>query len=875
MTAAEVRISEWSARLGKPEHDERVRFRGTITDLSATIAGDTLQTAVQATGMLARFGDHYIGDTPWPVETDKARADRIATLLPAQTSFIPNGTPQVNLNARDVDRKKAADCLREQAGWTGSLLWETPDGTVRYDGSEQRGLSEMPPPRLAGSEIVQDPEWKQDMSRFITKVIVEYGLDPGEGAERPVATSGDGLVETKINTELSDAVSAQLVADLIVRRWGKPGIWDAPRVHTTTEILTAGGYESLLALNPGDTLETDMMADSPAVLGPVGKWFLEGWTETWDRRSKNGPLVHELLLSVSDYRRFTIVGEDPVLALSGPESWVFGRTPGPTITATVDPSINSGTIVLYCDNRQVGAPKAPVGGVVTWALTGKEIPVGVSTRLVASFSGVFGYWEADEALKVVDVQPPEGVALAFTVTPTTVHSGSNCTLDARVSAGRTLKVTARNLLLNPSCEGATTGWTPARGTAVATTRAMVSGSTVFDYTSTDGATNGGNYCYAHTAIGAITPGVPYTGYAHYEPKSTVCPSVQAHIQWWDSAGVYLSMSGPGAAVPAAPGTIVRPWVTGVAPTNAAKATVHITPAGAAVPVGDGYYCDAAMLHPGSTPLPYFDGDNPDTETVDYSWRGTPHNSASEQAQVTTGTQYPPGTITWQYSTNGGTSWANWYTDSLVKGVARRAWKSEKPDLNWVWRARYNPAVNSGYVLTTSDPVGVDVQKNVTQVRAYPVAWSQAYDGNGAARSGVALLVQGRHPSGTYGDQRSLAGFTVPPEHWAGWTVTKVEAYLYYETWAQTQGIAKIGSHAYTAAPASAPVITARQNVTGWKPRQGRWVDITGWGKGLATGAIKGIATGPAKSTSAAYYGYAHGKGSRYPTQIRITGSRWQ
>jgi hypothetical protein len=673
-----VRTSGLFATVSAENGLTRTRFVGSITDLSAQVEGAVLQTQVQCIGMLAKFGDRYIGDQPFPVETDAQRAERIAAIVGG--AFLPNGSTQVTLRTRDVDRKKVADVLRDQAGSTGALLWEAPDGTVHYDASEVRALAEHAPPRLAGSEIIADAEWRQEMSRFIPRVIVEYGHDQGEGAERPVYVTGTGT-ETKINTELNDLDSATLVGDLIVRRWGNPAIWDAPRVHTSTQILTPGGYEALLATEPGDVIETELLADEPIVAGPVGRWFVEGWTETWD----GDPLVHSISLSVSDYQRFTLAGEDPMMGLHAypPEvglpanTWVFNGPPV-WVQAVLGngawPTLDEGTFNLYCEGREIQPPVQADNGEGNWrTMPASMIPVGEHV-IEAHFSGVFAYWQPDVAYARVNVLPSAGANVAFTATPTSVRNGSTQTLAATVS--------------NP------------------------------------------------------------------------------------------------AGKPAA------------------------------------------------------------------------------------------GTVTWVYSQDGGGTWRNWLTDRLVGGTVRRAWKAHTPASNWQWKARYNPDAGQGMAVTESLAIPIDVLAQQTQTKTYTATWGAVYQGTGAVRAGlVNPLVQGRHSTGTYGDQRSLAGFSIPTTDWTGWSVTKVEVYLYFQKWAQGSGTARIGSHTYTAAPASSPKITTRQNVAKWGVGA-KWVDVTAWGKPFATGAFKGLTLGPGNSTNTIYYGEAHGHTGTYKPKVRITGSRW-
>jgi hypothetical protein len=668
--ATVVKASELSARIGSEEHLERPRFVGTITDLSTQVEGSVLQTQVQCIGLLARFGEKFIGDAPFPIETDAARATRIAALV--AEGFVANGSTQVRLNPRDVDRKKAADVLREQAGSTGALLWESPDGTIHYDSSESRGLNETPPPRLAGSEIIADVEWRQEMSRFIPRVIVEYGLDPGEGADRPIYAAGTG-VETKINTELNDAASAKLVGDLILRRWGKPEIWDAPRVHTSTQVLTDGGYEAVLAAQPGDVIETDLMASEPEVGGSAGRWFVEGWTETWD----GDPLVHSVNMSVSDYRRFTLAGDDPNMTLTASsKAWVFNG-PDITFTARLDPSIQSGTVGLYRGGQEIGAKKTVVNGAVSWVVKGSMIPVGTH-NIEARFSGVFAYWQADTALTQVSVSPSTAANVTFTATPTVVGEGYTYTLAATVS----------------------------------------------------------------------------------------------------------------------------------------------NPAGA----------------PGK------------------------------------------GTVQWFYSKNGGSSWSPSNTHRLpANGKVSQGTKANSPDAVWQWKARYTPDAGQGMVVTDSAPVAVDVQRKETKTYTYTGTWGQSYAQTGGLISST-RIAQGRDPANpSFGDQRGLVGFAIDPNHWKGYSITKVEVYFYWHYWTPNAiRNVRLYSHTHVNAPPSSstpPAVTYRQWVNGVAIGS-KWVDVTAWGKGFATGTLKGYSIGPSTSAGSSYFGWAQAPSQPNKPKVRITGVRW-
>ena len=129
----------------------------------------------------------------------------------------------------------------------------------------------------------------------------------------------------------------------------------------------------------------------------------------------------------------------------------------------------------------------------------------------------------------------------------------------------------------------------------------------------------------------------------------------------------------------------------------------------------------------------------------------------------------------------------------------------------------------------------------------------------------------------HGNQRGLAGgFGISTGEWSGWTVTKVEVQLNFDVWLQGTGTAKIGSHKHTSRPASDPdTNSGRTTVTGWRAGQSKWVNVTSWGKGLASNTLKGVVIGPGPDQSGRYYGVASGADKATRPQIRITGYRWE
>ena len=237
-----------------------------------------------------------------------------------------------------------------------------------------------------------------------------------------------------------------------------------------------------------------------------------------------------------------------------------------------------------------------------------------------------------------------------------------------------------------------------------------------------------------------------------------------------------------------------------------------------------------------------------------------------------------GSIRWQLNRNDGAGWLDWDGhDSAVSpttGKASATWGTgTTPSVSW--RAVYVPTAGSAFAGAQSGSITVTVRQKSTQTRTYSATWGATYQQDGDKRSDTSDLYQGYY-SGTNGNQRSLAGFASMAGDWGGATITKVEVRLTTPHWnSASGGTAVIGSYTGGSEPGSWPSSGVNDDRTraAFDRGETRWVNITDWGKGFATGAIRAIALGPGPSTSSTYYGYATGTGSDRP-QIRITGEVW-
>lgn len=427
--AAEVVMAGVAAALTPGVVTDSPRVVGTITDVTSARIGDRLETDLTITGHLASLGSDHIGDSPWPIETDKARADRIGGL--SRTLIVAAGTESLNVRERDVDRQTVLDVLHGQAASTGAILWERGDGTPMYSGPETRGLDTFPV-TLTATQILTPPEWSQSIGRLTTGVVVHYGPEDARGT----VTLGAGPAWATIETELADQASAEGFGAMVLRRWGDREFWDAPVIETDSRIMSAATYDLVLALQPGDRLATDGLGPTPSTSGGKGDWIVEGVAETWT--DDGAGLVHSFALAVSDFRRFSVAGEPTVATLNLDRSAITFGDPYTAFVAIKNAGsvpVTVGTVNLLDESGRVVRGPVQIGSSnQVIPMTGTELMPGART-LTAHYEGVFATW----ADSVSDTEPlavtqPTGTAVGCTVSPNPCNNGDNVTLSASVSS---------------------------------------------------------------------------------------------------------------------------------------------------------------------------------------------------------------------------------------------------------------------------------------------------------------------------------------------------------------------------------------------------------------------------------------------------------
>lgn len=403
------------------------RFNGRVADITASPdpVGGKVWAEVLCIGTLTDLADQVIGDEPWPVETDRERIERMLPHIEFSWPLINDGSTALRLRGRDVDRRKALELLHLFAGSVGSIVWEYPDGSVRYQSFDHRSTTwSAGYIYLPSRAIISEAQWAQSADQLIDRVRVEYGADP-EGGERPEVVAGDGLHETRFSGELADQGGAAAVAAVILDRWGRTDLWDAPQVATRSDLLDDVTYDSLITMLPSESVVTENLTTYPTP-GNTGEggWFVEGWEETWEREGNGAPLVHGFQLAVSDVRRFLVAGRtsDLVLTVVLHDAVYFTAT---VVRADGEPFDNYGVMTLTSDGRQILPPidmtwLDPAPTEVVWSDWATNLNLPGVHEFRANYSGypTIALPGVSNVVAFVSPVPPNGSWNHLTVSPT-------------------------------------------------------------------------------------------------------------------------------------------------------------------------------------------------------------------------------------------------------------------------------------------------------------------------------------------------------------------------------------------------------------------------------------------------------------------------
>lgn len=270
--------------------DDRVRFTGEVTDRQ--LSGGVL--TVVAVGRRARLARLFIGDEPWPAESDGSRAQRILDLAHAQLSSVQRGVVDVGtvqVLARDVDRQPVLGLFDQLAETAAGQLVERRTGELAWhDAEHRRNLA--PLCELTAEQLLGGLGWQSGVDGLLNTLELTYGtpaLDPvtlEPTGDRPTVTVVDedqagplgvGPISASLDTELALADQAHDRARLIVGRRSTPW-WDTPALAVDLTRTAGDQLLPLLAAEHGEQLRVTGLPQ----LGPfpTSRVIVEGYTET-------------------------------------------------------------------------------------------------------------------------------------------------------------------------------------------------------------------------------------------------------------------------------------------------------------------------------------------------------------------------------------------------------------------------------------------------------------------------------------------------------------------------------------------------------------------------------------------------------------------
>lgn len=270
----------------------RTRFTGTVTDVTAApgaagVTGPGLLTVV-AVGASARLGRLTVGDTPWPAETDGARAGRILGLAQAALTATPGAVTvgvvdpgTVTVLPRDVDAQPALELLEELASDAGGVIVARRDGVLEYhDADHRRNVPALV--TFTAANVLASARWAQQITGLVNDLSVSWGATDPQATVRvvdPVSVSDYGTLAGTVATRLADATGAGRRAVDAVGRRARPRWRVDGMTVDVLRTLSRGQAGQLAALEVGSLIAvTGFPQSGPFV---AARLYVEGWTESW------------------------------------------------------------------------------------------------------------------------------------------------------------------------------------------------------------------------------------------------------------------------------------------------------------------------------------------------------------------------------------------------------------------------------------------------------------------------------------------------------------------------------------------------------------------------------------------------------------------
>lgn len=263
----------------------RDRFTGTLTDIAVRPEGRNLAGPglVSLTGVSrrARLGRTYVGDAPWPAESDGARAARILALVADQvdTDTVDPGT--VTLLGRDVDRQTALGLLDALAFQANGQLAEHRNGSFDWHDADHRRTT-TPLLTLDASSVLAPAVASKSFAGLVNDLTVTYG-NPADTVRvtAPSSIARYGPLAAAVTTELADTADASSFATQAVARLSVPAYEFGELAVDLLRSVTADDVTALLAVEQASLLALSGFPES----GPfrAAQVWVEGWAETLGR----------------------------------------------------------------------------------------------------------------------------------------------------------------------------------------------------------------------------------------------------------------------------------------------------------------------------------------------------------------------------------------------------------------------------------------------------------------------------------------------------------------------------------------------------------------------------------------------------------------
>jgi hypothetical protein len=296
--------------------------------------------------------------------------------------------------------------------------------------------------------------------------------------------------------------------------------------------------------------------------------------------------------------------------------------------------------------------------------------------------------------------------------------------DNGADADLTVYADLTNLLVNPSAETNTTGWTATRATLTRGGLTTPAGTQVFSLTTT---TAGANSYMLQAANMAVSPNTTYSMRAAV--RTPVSARFALHAFEYDSTGAAVTTQQDPYGSPLPLNSFQQ--LTKTFTTNPKTAFIRFAVLRADTGVtGQAWYVDACLLTQTDWVPRYFDGDTPNTAKETFAWTGTAHASTSTVTNIS-GTDRSPDMFVWL---PGVTAWD--FVQPLVQAGALRLFCDEARKWHLVDPAIYTVpgliAIGAGSNATAAaDTISREAEWYDSVVITY--RWT---DANGVARMRV-------------------------------------------------------------------------------------------------------------------------------------------